>query len=237
MITCRLPEKDTSSISIRANGTIARGRRWSPHSAADGWTELDRGRDQSVKRFVYNERLTGAELFLNGTSLGSKTMDGHGARISRWSVHFATGKLQAKGRPKGGSVVADPQRFEGRRGVGGGGTKLEGLRPPRSPRQSVDSPLTEARLGLRGSGRDPTRRASSFPKANKHDCRRTVERSGNPRGARTRAIRPKHDSITRARSTPLQRPKRDMAPSFSPPRAAGTATRGRDLGGAVGHAA
>jgi beta-galactosidase len=44
------------------------------------------------------------ELFLNGTSLGSKTTSATTAHL-QWSVNFATGTLQAKAT-KGGTVVA-----------------------------------------------------------------------------------------------------------------------------------
>ena len=43
------------------------------------------------------------ELFLNGTSQGSKNMSSNTAHL-QWSVPFATGTLQAKAT-KGGSVV------------------------------------------------------------------------------------------------------------------------------------
>jgi beta-galactosidase len=71
------------------------------HIAPMDWTTWTAG--QSVTVLVYTNA-DSAELFLNGTSLGSKTMTATGAHL-QWSVPFATGTLQAKAT-KGGSVVA-----------------------------------------------------------------------------------------------------------------------------------
>jgi beta-galactosidase len=71
------------------------------HIAPMDWTSWTAG--QSVTVFVYTNA-DSAELFLNGTSLGSKTMTATTAHL-QWSVPFATGTLQAKAT-KGGTVVA-----------------------------------------------------------------------------------------------------------------------------------
>jgi beta-galactosidase len=71
------------------------------HIVPTDWTTWPAG--QSVTVFVYTNA-DSVELFLNGTSLGSKTMNATTAHL-QWSVPFATGTLQAKAT-KGGSVVA-----------------------------------------------------------------------------------------------------------------------------------
>jgi beta-galactosidase len=71
------------------------------HIAPTDWTSFSAG--QSVPVFVYTNA-DSVELFLNGTSLGSKTMTSTTAHLA-WSVSFATGTLEAKAT-KGGTVVA-----------------------------------------------------------------------------------------------------------------------------------
>jgi beta-galactosidase len=71
------------------------------HIVPMDWTSWTAG--QSVTVFVYTNA-DSVELFLNGTSLGSKTMNSTTGHL-QWSVNFATGTLQAKAT-KGGSVVA-----------------------------------------------------------------------------------------------------------------------------------
>ncbi len=71
------------------------------HIAPMDWTSWTAG--TSVPVFVYTNA-DSVELFLNGTSLGSKTMNATTGHLS-WSVPFATGTLQAKAT-KGGTVVA-----------------------------------------------------------------------------------------------------------------------------------
>ncbi len=71
------------------------------HIVPMDWTSWTAG--QSVSVFVYTNA-DSVELFLNGTSLGSKTMNSTTGHLL-WSVPFATGTLQAKAS-KGGTVVA-----------------------------------------------------------------------------------------------------------------------------------
>jgi beta-galactosidase len=71
------------------------------HIAPMDWTTWTAG--QSVTVFVYTNA-DSVELFLNGTSQGSKTISATAGHL-QWSVPFATGTLQAKAS-KGGSVVA-----------------------------------------------------------------------------------------------------------------------------------
>jgi len=71
------------------------------HIAPVDWTSWTAG--QAVPVFVYTNA-DSVELFLNGTSLGSKTMNSTTGHL-QWSVNFATGTLQAKAT-KGGTVVA-----------------------------------------------------------------------------------------------------------------------------------
>jgi beta-galactosidase len=71
------------------------------HIVPMDWTSWTAG--SSVTVFVYSNA-DSVELFLNGTSLGSKTMNASTGHL-QWSVSFATGTLQAKAS-KGGSVVA-----------------------------------------------------------------------------------------------------------------------------------
>ena len=71
------------------------------HIVPMDWTSWTAG--QAVTVWVYTNA-DSAELFLNGTSQGSKTMNSTTAHL-QWSVPFATGTLQAKAT-KGGTVVA-----------------------------------------------------------------------------------------------------------------------------------
>ena len=71
------------------------------HIVPMDWTSWTAG--QAVTVWVYTNA-DSAELFLNGTSQGSKTMNATTAHL-QWSVPFATGTLQAKAT-KGGTVVA-----------------------------------------------------------------------------------------------------------------------------------
>jgi beta-galactosidase len=71
------------------------------HIVPMDWTTWTAG--QSVTVFVYTNA-DSAELFLNGTSLGSKATSATSGHL-QWSVPFATGTLQAKAT-KGGTIVA-----------------------------------------------------------------------------------------------------------------------------------
>src|SRR5581483_3670433 len=71
------------------------------HIAPMDWTSWTAG--QAVPVFVYTNA-DSVELFLNGTSQGSKTMSATTGHL-QWSVPFATGTLKAKAS-KGGTVVA-----------------------------------------------------------------------------------------------------------------------------------
>ena len=71
------------------------------HIVPMDWTSWTAG--SSVTVWVYSNA-DSVELFLNGTSLGSKTTSATNAHL-QWSVTFATGTLQAKAT-KGGTVVA-----------------------------------------------------------------------------------------------------------------------------------
>jgi beta-galactosidase len=71
------------------------------HIAPMDWTSWTVS--QAVTVFVYTNA-NSVELFLNGMSLGSKTMAATTGHL-QWSVPFATGTLQAKAT-KGGTVVA-----------------------------------------------------------------------------------------------------------------------------------
>jgi beta-galactosidase len=71
------------------------------HVVPMDWTSWTKG--QAVKVMVYTNA-DSVELFLNGTSQGSKTMTASTGHL-QWSVPFATGTLQAKAT-KGGTVVA-----------------------------------------------------------------------------------------------------------------------------------
>ena len=100
----------TSSTSIRASGAPP-GRRW---STSCRWTGPAGRPAQSVTVCVYSNA-DSVELFLNGTSLGSKTTQPRTTGHLQWSVTFATGTLQAKAT-KGGTVVATDTVQDGRHG-------------------------------------------------------------------------------------------------------------------------
>jgi beta-galactosidase len=76
------------------------------HITPMDWTSWTAG--ESVPVFIYTNA-DSVELFLNGTSLGSKTIDAKPADANSahtlWTVPFATGTLQAKAT-KGGTVAA-----------------------------------------------------------------------------------------------------------------------------------
>jgi beta-galactosidase len=76
------------------------------HIVPMDWTSWNAG--QQVPVWV-NTNADSAELFLNGTSLGSKTVDPNPANLNsahlQWTVTFAAGTLTAKAT-KGGVVVA-----------------------------------------------------------------------------------------------------------------------------------
>jgi len=71
------------------------------HLVPMDWTSWTKG--QQVKVMAYTNA-DSVELFLNGSSLGSKTIDAATGHL-QWSVPFATGTLEAKAS-KGGAVVA-----------------------------------------------------------------------------------------------------------------------------------
>jgi beta-galactosidase len=71
------------------------------HIVPMNWTDWTAGK--AVKVLVYTNA-DSVELFLNGQSQGSKTMDPAAAKL-QWSVPFAAGTLEAKAT-KGGAVVA-----------------------------------------------------------------------------------------------------------------------------------
>ena len=76
------------------------------------WTSWTAG--QSVPVFVYSNA-DSVELFLNGTSLGSKTMTPTRAppTLCQWSVPFAAGTLQAKATKNGAVVATDTVQTAG----------------------------------------------------------------------------------------------------------------------------
>ena len=71
------------------------------HVVPMNWTNWAAG--QAVRVFAYSNA-DSVELFLNGTSLGSKAVDPSASKLE-WSAPFATGTLEAKAS-KGGAVVA-----------------------------------------------------------------------------------------------------------------------------------
>jgi beta-galactosidase len=79
------------------------------HVTPVDWTSWTAG--QTVPVFVYSNA-DSVELFLNGASLGSKTVDADPSHPNsghvQWTVPFAAGVLQAKAT-KGGAVVATDQ--------------------------------------------------------------------------------------------------------------------------------
>lgn len=75
------------------------------HIVPMDWTNWTVG--QAVKVMVYSNAQS-VELFLNGTSLGAKTITQTQGHIE-WSVPFAKGTLEARAR-KGGTIVSDSVR-------------------------------------------------------------------------------------------------------------------------------
>lgn len=84
------------------------------HIVPMDWTNWTPGK--SVQVFVYSNA-DSVELFLNGKSLGSKTVDpvaGHpNSGHLLWSVPFETGTLQAKATKKGNIVATDTVQTAG----------------------------------------------------------------------------------------------------------------------------
>jgi beta-galactosidase len=84
------------------------------HVVPMDWTSWSQG--QAVKVFAYSNA-DSVELFLNGNSLGSKTVDpvaGHAnAGHLQWSVPFATGTLQAKATKNGAVAATDTVQTAG----------------------------------------------------------------------------------------------------------------------------
>ncbi|HET7540855.1 MAG TPA: glycoside hydrolase family 2 TIM barrel-domain containing protein [Polyangiaceae bacterium] len=84
------------------------------HIVPMDWTSWTVGKNVQV--FVYSNA-DSVELFLNGKSLGSKTVDpvaGHAnAGHLLWSVPFATGTLQAKASKNGNQVATDTVQTAG----------------------------------------------------------------------------------------------------------------------------
>ena len=78
------------------------------HVVPMNWTNWTAG--QSVKVLVYSNA-DSVELFLNGQSQGSKTVDPAVAKL-QWSIPFATGTLEAKAT-KGATVVSDKLQTAG----------------------------------------------------------------------------------------------------------------------------
>ncbi|HMY41042.1 MAG TPA: DUF4982 domain-containing protein, partial [Marinagarivorans sp.] len=76
------------------------------HIVPMNWTNWNAG--QAVKVMVYSNA-DSVELFLNGTSLGSKTIAQTQGHIE-WSVPFAKGTLEARARKGGRVVVTDTLR-------------------------------------------------------------------------------------------------------------------------------
>jgi beta-galactosidase len=79
------------------------------HIVPMNWTDWTNG--QSVKVLVYSNA-DSVELFLNGKSQGSKTMDPSAGKLE-WSVPFAEGTLEAKGTKGSAVVVSDEVQTAG----------------------------------------------------------------------------------------------------------------------------
>jgi beta-galactosidase len=79
------------------------------HIVPMNWTNWTAG--QAVKVLVYTNAES-VELFLNGKSLGSKSMSATTAKLE-WSVPFATGTLEAKASSKGAVVASDKVQTAG----------------------------------------------------------------------------------------------------------------------------
>ncbi len=84
------------------------------HITPMDWTSWTAG--QSVPIYVYSNA-DSVELFLNGTSLGSKNVDTKAADTNsghlQWSVTFASGTLEAKAKKNGAVVVTDTVQTAG----------------------------------------------------------------------------------------------------------------------------
>ena len=152
------------------------------HIVPMDWTSWTAG--QSVTVWAYTNA-DSVELFLNGTSLGSKTMNATTAHL-QWSVPFATGTLEAKAT-KGGTVVATDTVK-----TAGAAAKLV---------------LTPDRATITADGRDlltsrwtsTTRRAASLPRPTTPSASRSAVRARW--WVSTRATR-RTTTRTRARPTP-----------------------------------
>jgi beta-galactosidase len=79
------------------------------HIVPMDWTSWNPG--QSVRVLAYSNA-DSVELFLNGSSLGSKTVDPNEADVE-WSVSFATGTLEAQATIGGTVVATDEVRTAG----------------------------------------------------------------------------------------------------------------------------
>jgi beta-galactosidase len=79
------------------------------HIVPMNWTNWNPG--QSVRVLVYSNA-DSVELFLNGSSLGSRTVDPTDAYLE-WSVSFATGTLEAQATVGGTVVTTDEVRTAG----------------------------------------------------------------------------------------------------------------------------
>jgi beta-galactosidase len=79
------------------------------HVVPMNWTNWTAG--QAVKVMVYTNA-DSVELFLNGKSLGSKTMTASTGHL-QWSVPFATGTLEAKATKAGAVVASDKVQTAG----------------------------------------------------------------------------------------------------------------------------
>ena len=84
------------------------------HIVPMDWTTWTAG--QSVPIYVYSNA-DSVELFLNGSSLGSKTVIANPSQANSahllWTVPFATGTLQAKATKNGAVVVTDTVQTAG----------------------------------------------------------------------------------------------------------------------------
>jgi len=79
------------------------------HIVPMNWTSWTNG--QAVKVMVYTNA-DSVELFLNGKSQGSKTMDSATGHL-QWSIPFAAGTLEAKASKGGAVVVSDKVQTAG----------------------------------------------------------------------------------------------------------------------------
>jgi hypothetical protein len=100
-------EKPMVYVAVRS-GAADRGARswqgdfgWQPMRSDWNWADDPR---QELPVEVYSNCKT-VELFLNGKSLGKKTLADAPDRIRRWWVHFESGELKAVGTGSGKEVV------------------------------------------------------------------------------------------------------------------------------------